>query len=157
MTLHQATPADLSTVLALVEAYYAEFHIQQRDDPTYTARLLDAHSPGAGYFLALVDDVPAGCVMLRPLPLPNLHGTAVECKRLYVLPAFRGQRLGGPLMDFAEAAARNAGHTWVYLDTNEDFAAALAMYRRRGYEDIARFNDNPQATLFLRKRLIPAA
>ena len=42
---------------------------------------------------------------------------------------------------------------WVYLDTNDAFAASVALYRARGYEPCARYNDNPQATLFFRKRL----
>jgi len=161
MTLRPATQADLPAVLTLLDSYYTEFDIWQRDDPTYTARTLAPTTDGTGYFLALPsntpDDIPAACVMLRPLALPNLEpaiqGTAVECKRLYVLPAFRGNKLAGPLMDLAEQTARTAGHTWIYLDSKAEFQTAIAMYRRRGYEEIPRFNTNPQATIFMRKQL----
>jgi len=54
-------------------------------------------------------------------------------------------------MQAAEDHARSVGLHWIYLDTKDDFTAAIALYKRRGYEEIPRFNDNPQATIFLRK------
>jgi hypothetical protein len=56
-------------------------------------------------------------------------------------------------MDLAEQTARSAGHTWIYLDSKAEFQTAIAMYRRRDYKEIPRFNNNPQATIFMRKRL----
>ena len=41
----------------------------------------------------------------------------------------------------------------MYLDSKDNFDKALAMYRRRGYVACERFNDNPQATFFFRKKL----
>lgn len=92
--------------------------------------------------------------MLRDLPnIPNAHERSAECKRLYVAPAYRGHRLANHLMDTAESTARAAGYHWLYLDTASDFTAAIALYRRRGYLEVPRFNDNPQATLFMRLAL----
>ena len=42
---------------------------------------------------------------------------------------------------------------WIYLDTYDDLKAAIALYIRRGYETCERYNDNPQATVFLRKQI----
>ncbi|SEF46015.1 hypothetical protein SAMN05421819_0087 [Bryocella elongata] len=61
-----------------------------------------------------------------------------------------------PLKQFEEALILfDRSASVCQTDTNETFAAALAMYRRRGYKEIPRFNDNPQATIFMRKRITP--
>ena len=88
--------------------------------------------------------------MLRPLP--KVAGAA-EAKRLYVREAFRGQRVAHALMQAAEEYARAAGFQWIYLDTKDDLHAAIRFYLSTGYERCPRYNDNPQATMFLRKRL----
>jgi GNAT superfamily N-acetyltransferase len=143
-----AGSSDLGRVLALLMAYYSEWDIWQRDDET-AVQLALSHPP-VGYFLAEVEGASAGCVLLKPLPsIPD----AVECKRLFVAPAFRGQRLADTLMDTAESAAREAGYRWVYLDSKAEFKTAIALYQRRGYEEVERYNDNPQATIFLRLAL----
>jgi GNAT superfamily N-acetyltransferase len=78
---------------------------------------------------------------------------AAECKRLYVRPAARGNRVADKLLDAMEAFARDQGIAWIYLDTYDDLKTAIALYERRGYERCERYNDNPQATLFMRKHL----
>jgi ribosomal protein S18 acetylase RimI-like enzyme len=149
IVIRRAATADLPTILALLQLYYAEHDIWLRDPEEKTAA--DLAHPQLGFFLAEVDGTPAGCVLLRPLPsIPS----ATECKRLYIAPEFRGQRLAGKLMDAAEAHARHTGLDWVYLDSRADMATAVALYRRRGYEEIPRFNDNAEAAIFLRKRLV---
>jgi hypothetical protein len=55
-------------------------------------------------------------------------------------------------MDFIEGFATQT-LDWIYLDTGADFAAAQSLYQARGYEPCERYNDNPQATCFFRKRL----
>ena len=144
-TIRRATASDRDDILHLLDFYYTEWDIWQRDPPAQVRNYLQ--HPTLGYLLALCDGQPAGCVLLRPLPaIP----AAAECKRLFVAPEFRGRRLADALMQAAEDQARAAGLLWLYLDTKPEFAAAIALYRRRGYEEVPRFNDNAQATLFLR-------
>ena len=52
-----------------------------------------------------------------------------------------------------EAAAREQGLTRLRLDTNRALTEAQAMYRKEGYEEVARFNDNPYAHHWFEKRL----
>jgi len=147
--IRRATADDLPHILTLLQSYYAEHDIWLRDAPDKTAA--DLSHPQLGLFLALIDDVPAGCVLLRPLPsIPS----AAECKRLYVTPRFRGHGLAGKLMDTAEFHARVTGLDWIYLDSRAEMTTAISMYRRRGYEEIPRFNDNAEAAIFLRKQLV---
>ena len=79
--------------------------------------------------------------------------SAGECKRLYVRPHARGKRIADKLLDAQEEFARSQGIEWIYLDSFDDLKTAIALYERRGFERCARYNDNPQATLFMRKRL----
>jgi GNAT superfamily N-acetyltransferase len=144
-----ATSADLPQVIDLLHAYYTEWDIWQRDTDATVRESLE--HPPLGYLLVEVDDRPAGCVQIKALPaIPD----AVECKRLFVSPDFRGHRLAGVLMDATESAARAAGYAWMYLDTRPEFAAAVALYHRRGYQTVERYNDNPQATIFMRLALV---
>jgi GNAT superfamily N-acetyltransferase len=148
--MRRAMPADLLPLLALVNRYYTEWDIWQQDSEADVRKALEEPSQ-LGYWLAEIDGTATGCVLCKPLPGID---KAVECKRLFVTPEFRGHGLAAQLMDAAESAAAQSGAVWMYLDTKQEFAAAIALYRRRGYEDCPRYNDNAQATIFLRKRLI---
>ena len=133
---------------ALIEEYYEAVGVVVRDDRAALKHYLA--SPDSPIWIASVDAASAGCVMLRPL---GQIAHAAEVKRLYVRPAFRGMRLAHALMQAAEEHARLAGLQWLYLDTKDDLHAAIGFYLGTGYRSCARYNDNPQATLFLRKQL----
>ena len=133
---------------ALIEEYYEAVDVVVRDDRAALEHYLA--SPDSPIWIAFVDDAPAGCVMLRPLPeIPY----SAEVKRLYVRPAFRGLHLAHALMQAAEEHARHEGIRWLYLDTKDDLHAAIHFYLSTGYQSCPRYNDNPQATMFLRKQL----
>lgn len=55
-----------------------------------------------------------------------------------VAPDRQGHGLGRRLLDHAEALAVEAGYGEVRLETNERFAANLAMYAARGYRETGR-------------------
>lgn len=134
--------------LDLLAEYYDAAEVVQRDSPEDISALIGR--PNSGLWLAYQKGVLAGCVLLRELPsIP----AAAECKRLYVRPASRRSGVAGALMDAVESFARSTGLAWVYLDTYDGLASAIALYQGRGYELCERFNNNPQATIFLRKRL----
>ena len=101
--------------------------------------------------MASVDGQPVGCVCLRPLPAIE---NASECKRLYVRPAGRGMGIANRLMDALESYAGTVGYQAVYLDTYDDLKPAIALYAGRGYKPCERYNNNPQATVFMRKQLL---
>lgn len=148
ITVLRATSGQADEAFALIEEYYEAIGVMVRDDRAALEQYLAAaDSP---IFVARVGVQPAGCMMLRDLPqVPH----AAEVKRLYVRPEFRGRRLAHHLMQAAEDWARRQGVAWLYLDTKDDLDAAIHFYRSTGYQDCARYNDNPQATIFLRKRL----
>lgn len=135
--------------LAILQEYYDAVHVVQRDQPGSLRRTIE--EPGSGMWLAYREEEVVGCVVLRSLANIPL---ASECKRLYVKPAARGNRIADKLLDAQEEFARSQGVEWIYLDSYDDLKAAVALYERRGYQCCERYNDNPQATLFMRKKLV---
>lgn len=76
-----------------------------------------------------------------------------EIKRLWVCPSARGLGVARRLMAAAEAAARDLAITTLRLDANSALTEALALYRRTGWVEIDRFNDDPYPDFFFEKRL----
>lgn len=135
--------------LAIIEEYYEAVQVVVRDKPGSLQKVID--TPASGMWLAYLDDEVVGCVVLRRMAsIPH----ASECKRLYVKPSVRGHRIGDRLLDAMEAFAQSQRIQWVYLDSHDGLKTAIALYERRGYQYCERYNDNPQATVFMRKRLL---
>jgi ribosomal protein S18 acetylase RimI-like enzyme len=134
--------------LQLLHEYYEAVHVVQRDDPQKLQHILQGRA--SGWWIATLGGKAVGCVVLRELPsIPH----AAECKRLYVQPHARGYGIADKLMDALEAFARSEDIDWIYLDSYGDLQTAISLYRRRSYTECQRYNDNPQATIFLRKQL----
>jgi GNAT superfamily N-acetyltransferase len=133
---------------AIVQEYYDAVDVVVRDDAESFAR--DYFGAGSGIWLASEDSEVVGCIALRPLPQVEQSG---EVKRLYVRPELRGQNIADGLLEALEGYAREFGYCWLYLDTKDDLLAAIRFYERHGYERCERYNENPQATIFMRKDL----
>jgi DNA-binding MarR family transcriptional regulator/predicted GNAT family N-acyltransferase len=108
----------------------------------------DMTSPRGAFLIAMSDGLPLGCVGLK-----GTGGEFAEIKRLWVAPAARGLGVGRRLMDATEAAARKLSIKVLRLDTNSVLAEATQLYRRTGWTEIDRFNDDPYPDLFFEKRL----
>jgi len=132
----------------LLNEYYDEVDVTQRDTPNTVQNFLT--NPDSSLWIAYLGNTPAGCVVLRPL---KAFRRAAECKRLYVRAQFRRRGTAEALLDAMENYARSSSLRWIYLDSKDDLQVAIALYRQRGYKPCKRYNDNPQATIFLRKSL----
>jgi GNAT superfamily N-acetyltransferase len=107
-------------------------------------------APRGAFLVASVDGLPLGCVGLKG------GGEFAEIKRLWVSPMARGRGLSRRLMAEAETRARSLGVALLRLDTNRALPEASALYRRLGWTEIERFNDDPYAQVFFEKRLVPS-
>lgn len=76
-----------------------------------------------------------------------------ELKLLYVLPGRQKMGYGGTLFAQAERYAREQGCRMMMLDTTKESKAAIGFYRRRGFVEIGRYNDNAYADIFMEKVL----
>ncbi len=133
---------------SILDDFYNEASVVLRDD---RSALLNYLGASGAFWLAQDDDTNIGCIAFRPLP--QIGPEAGEVKRLYVRPAHRGAQVADALLDALESHARAGGYRALYLDTHDGLQAALRFYTRRGYERIPRYNDNPQATIFMRRTL----
>ncbi len=136
---------DAQTIL---QEYYESVNVLLRDKPGAIQAIIDA--PASGVWLACLGEEVVGCVVLRRLEVLAKSG---ECKRLYVKPSARGRGIANKLLDALEMHARSEGLEWVYLDSYDDLKAAIAVYEKRGYARCERYNENPQATVFMRKNI----
>ncbi len=95
--------------------------------------------------LNVVDDIPTvvlaeldgqfvGCGAFRPK-----SDGVVEIKRMYVLPAFRGQAIGQLVLAALELWANEQGHTRAELETSKRLTSAVALYTKAGYSVIPNF------------------
>jgi DNA-binding MarR family transcriptional regulator/GNAT superfamily N-acetyltransferase len=108
--------------------------------------------PDGFFVLARLDGRAVGCGGLR-----RTDDRVGEIKRMWTAPEARGQGVARRVLHALEALAREAGIETLRLDTNRVLVEAQAMYRRQGYREIARYNDNPYAHHWFGKQLEPVA
>lgn len=137
---------------ACLQVYYEElaqrlrtgFDVTRSADPEAT----DMIPPRGSFLIALSDGLPIGCVGLK-----GTDKGYAEIKRLWVAQSARGMGLAGQLMDTVEDRARSLGIDLLRLDTNSALPEAIAFYRKRGWTEIDRFNEDPYPDFFFEKRL----
>ena len=90
------------------------------------------------YFIAFVDEVPAGYVRLkedyRDYPAMKKY-TALELKRIYVMEKYHGKKVGSALMDRALQLAKQKNFEAVWLGVWENNPKASKFYSAWGFED----------------------
>ena len=142
------SPADDDAIKALMREYsgslgfslaYQDFEGEMDDFPGKYA------APDGALLLATVGGKAAGTVALR-----KLDEGICEMKRLYVKPAFRGQRtadgrsIGRALAEDIVAVGRQRGYRRLRLDTiGGKMVQALSLYRSMGFVDIPPYYASP--------------
>jgi GNAT superfamily N-acetyltransferase len=76
-----------------------------------------------------------------------------ELKRMYVLNEFRRLGLGHKLLDIAIDFAKSVGYSRIVLDSSKTLCAARALYLKKGFVDIPKYNDNYRADVFMERKL----
>lgn len=148
LTVRKVSRSDAADAILLIEEYYEAVSVVVRDSREVLLHALE--DPKSGIWTAYVGTTPAGCVMLKPIAdLPR----SAEVKRLYVRSDFRGRGIARTLMRALEEHAQAIGMEWLYLDTKDDLKPAIHFYEQHGYSRCARYNNNPQATIFMRKQI----
>ncbi len=148
----EAEPAGSDDAQQCLASYFAELaaRFEEGFDPGNAgATGLDEFSPPRGSFvIARLDGEAVGCGAVR-----MLDATTAEIKRMWVARSARGFGLASRMLHRLEEVARSIGASRVCLDTNRALKEAQALYKREGYVEIARFNDNPYANHWFAKDL----
>lgn len=147
--IERATAEQPDDALRLIEEYYEAVDVMERDGREALLGYLSDSQ--CGVWVAYIGSAAAGCILFRPLaPLRE----AGEVKRLYVRPAYRGRGVAAQLLGALERFAQERLFAWLYLDSKDDLQEAIAFYKRNGYTPCPRYNDNRQATVFMRKGIL---
>lgn len=144
-----ASPGAQALISAYVEEIAATF--PAGFDPAASVSAdPDELTPPHGTFLVVRDDAGAavGCGGVK-----LLEATTAEIKRMWLHPSTRGRGYGAALLEALEQAARDLGATEGRLDTNGMLTAAIALYERHGWCEVAAYNDNAYATHWFAKEL----
>jgi len=147
-----AEPEDSSDAQRCVASYFEELdkRFESGFDPSnggYAGKPAATHSAGT-FLVARLHGHAIGCGALK-----QLDASTGEIKRMWVAPEARGLGVAGRLLAALEAEACAFGLSRVVLDTNRTLLEAQAMYRKAGFRDIERYNENSYADFFFEKRL----
>ena len=147
-----AEPADSSSVRWCFGQYAQELGraFGYELDTSLPLPIADLVPPHGVVLVAREGGDAVGCAAIK-LGEPEFG----EIKRMWVADRARGRGLGGRLLDALETIALDAGKTYTRLETNRHLTAAIAMYRKHGYEEVAPFNDEPFGDHWFEKPLVP--
>ena len=146
--IYEATLADLDAAFRIIEEYYDAASVVARDTKEEFAKYYFGER--SGVWLASSEEKIVGCIALRELAdLPR----SAEIKRMYVQPAHREHGIARLLLGALESFASVTGYDCLYLDSAPGMDTAISFYSRHGYEPCERYNNNPQANIYLRKKI----
>jgi ribosomal protein S18 acetylase RimI-like enzyme len=130
--ISRATLSDLAELHGLVEKYRA-FYKQAENDKTHSYLEQRLNNDEAVVFIARIDGVAIGFTLLYPTFSTVSLSNIWLLNDLYVDESARGKGIASQLMDVAEAAAKDAGATRVFLRTANDNLPAQALYEGRNW------------------------
>ena len=126
-------------------SFAAYLDIQKYDDEIEHPEKKYAQPDGL-LLRAYSDGKLAGCIAYRRIDSENC-----EMKRLYVRPAFRGQKIASILLEMLIDAAKFYGYRYMLLDTLPFLRIAIGMYRKAGFYEIQSYNNSPMKTSIFMK------
>jgi putative acetyltransferase len=109
--------------------------------------------PSVTFLTASVDGAVAGCGSF--VHQRGQGGEYAEIKRMFVLPEFRGLKLGRRILDEIENLARASGLKLALLETGIYQPEALHLYKNAGYQPRGPFGDYAEdpLSIFMEKKL----
>jgi ribosomal protein S18 acetylase RimI-like enzyme len=147
--VRRAGPADHDGVVRELAAYFA-FLGEDLDPEGLDHDVVDwqgEYDGVAGVMLVVVD--PAGSVV-GTAAVRRLAPGVAELKRMWLRPDCRGRGLAPRLMERCLDEARALGGRVLRLDSERDrLATAVRLYRGYGFTEIADYNRNPRADIWM--------
>ena len=151
--IRRAGPADHAGVVRELAEYF-QFLGEEIDASGLDHDVADwqAEYDGAvGAMLIVVD--PVGEVV-GTAAVRQLAPGVIELKRMWLRPDRRGRGIAARLMDRVLEEARALGGRVLRLDSESRLEAAVRLYRRYGFQEIADYNGNPRADVWMERPLL---
>jgi GNAT superfamily N-acetyltransferase len=137
--VRRAVPADIESVLPLVQAYRM-FYRRSPDETAERAFILGHLRDGSSaVFLAFCDEHAVGFVQLFTSWSTVYLAPVAILEDLFVEEAFRKRGVATKLLNAALNFAREAGAATMFLETAADNLRAQEVYERNGWLREARF------------------
>jgi GNAT superfamily N-acetyltransferase len=134
-----------------VAALLAELAVRYDEEDPDTIAPTD---PGARWVLLVDDDgarIGCGAVQRLAKSVPGAPADHGEIKRVYVVPEARGRGLSRLLMDGLLELARDAGYTWMQLETGDVQPEAIGLYETSGWTRVPNYGqyvEDPRSICF---------
>ena len=136
IAVRPAGRADISTLVSLMQAFYAEADFPLPAGPAADAfESLLADPRLGGVWVAIDDDEPIGHTVLTVCFSMEYGGLRGFVDDLYVRPSARGRGAGAGLLAALQADAVTRGVRALHVEVGPDNAIARRLYARAGYAD----------------------
>ena len=102
-----------------------------------------------GIIICKENDYFIGCVAIRRSAV-----NIAELKRMYVQPAHQYKGIGKNLLEQSLELAKNLHYECIRLDTLNHMTAAIDLYKKYGFYEIAAYYQNPfETAVYFEKKL----
>jgi putative acetyltransferase len=139
-----ATNHDRELVRLLVVGVLAEFELKPDPDITDAdLKDIEANYLNRGGVFDVIEDGEGNIV--GTYGLYPLNESTCELRKMYLVPAVRGQGLGEYVLRKAVERAKEMGFKEMVLETSSKLAAAIQLYRKFGFRPIQIEHVTPRA------------
>lgn len=125
-----STDADFTTLVKLLDADLA---IRDGDEHAFYDQF-NKVTAIKHVIVAYDEDIPVGCGAIK-----ELSAEAIEVKRMYTLPEYRGKGVAATVLSALEVWAEQLGYTRCMLETGLKQPEAIALYKKSGYSIIPNY------------------
>jgi putative acetyltransferase len=153
MLNHQITtyrPSDHGDLLRFFQTAFAgmgfEFDLTSKDQDLLNIPG-EYQSKGGLFLVAKSKGQIIGTIALR-----RIAADVCELKRFYVRAEHQRRGVGTSLLRQAIDHARSGGWRCIRLDTSFKSPSAISLFRKHGFVEIGRYNDDPFAEVFMELR-----
>jgi ribosomal protein S18 acetylase RimI-like enzyme len=126
-----------TTFVDTYAAYNTAEDMQLYIDTYFTPQRIteEINSSTIQYFIAYINNVPAGYIKMRTGENPpELSGIKnIEVERIYVLPTLKGMKIGKQLINHALLVARQQHYEVLWLGVWQENKNAIAFYNKMGF------------------------
>ena len=136
--IREIQPADNPHIAAIIRQVLTEFGANRPGfawaDPELDHLAQAYQAKDAIYYVLTADQTVIGGGGMAPFPCE--YADLCELQKMYLLPDFRGKRLGQTLMQKLLNTAAAMGYRGCYLETFDAMQAAMQLYEKFGFEHL---------------------